>query len=278
MTPTPPPEGEEVPAAEALLHLAIDLATRAAAIHAAGHRTILRIEHKGSPFNLVTEIDRAAERAVVDGIVSARPDDAILGEEGTARDGTSGVRWVIDPLDGTANYVYGYPAHAVSIGIEVAGTPSIGVVFDTARHVVYGGNRGDRATADGEPIAVREGSDVATAMLATGFSFEPVLREHQGEILTRLLRRVRDVRRSGAASIDLCSVAAGAVDAYYEAGLAPWDVAAGIVIAEAAGATVLRGSTAGYPGVSVIAANQALFPALLSLLDEAGFRIEGPAR
>jgi myo-inositol-1(or 4)-monophosphatase len=97
--------------------------------------------------------------------------------------------------------MYGYPAHAVSIGIEVAGTPSIGVVFDTSRHVVYGAVRGDRATADEDPIAVSGASDVATAMLATGFSFEPVLRERQGEILTRLLRRVRDVPRSGAASI-----------------------------------------------------------------------------
>ena len=271
-------KGEDVPDVDPLLALAVGLATRAAEIHEAGRRTILRIEEKGSPFNLVTDIDRAAERTIVEGIVEARPDDAILGEEGASREGTSGVRWVIDPLDGTANYVYGYPAHAVSIGIEVTGTPWVGVVVDTARHVVYGAIRGGRATSDGNPIAVSGRSDVATAMVATGFSFEPAFRERQGEILTQLLPRVRDVRRSGAASIDLCAVAAGAVDAYYEAGLAPWDVAAGIVIAEAAGATVLRGTATGYPGVSVVAANQALFPSLHSLLDEVGFRIEDPER
>jgi myo-inositol-1(or 4)-monophosphatase len=264
----------DVPHAEPLLALAVDVATRAAQIHDEGQRTMLHVEEKGSPFNLVTEIDRAAERAIVEGIVAARQNDGIVGEEGSQREGTSDVRWVIDPLDGTANYVYGYPAHAVSIGVEIAGAPSVGAVFDTARHIVYSGIRDGRATADGRPIVVSRQADLPTAMLATGFSFDPALRRRQGEALARLLPRVRDVRRSGAASIDLCAVATGAVDAYYEAGLAPWDLAGGIVIAEAAGATVIRGTAAGYPGVGVVAATPKVFPPLLALLEEVGFRLE----
>ena len=262
------------PDAEALLAIGVELATRAAEVHDEGRKKILRVEEKGSPFNLVTEIDRRAERVIVDGVIAARPDDAILGEEGTSREGTTNVRWMVDPLDGTANYVYGYPAYAVAIGVEVGGLPVAGVVFDTARHVLYAAVRGGGATANNDPISASGRRDVPTAMMATGFSFDPELRERQGEVLTRLLPRVRDVRRSGAASIDLCSLASGAIDAYYEGGLAPWDVAGGIVIAEAAGARVLRGTVPGYPDVSVIGGNAELLSSLMPVLEEAGFRLE----
>lgn len=256
---------------EEILTLAVELATRAAQVHADGRRTLLRVDEKGSPFNLVTEVDREAERVIVDGIITARPQDDILSEEGAARPGSSGVRWFVDPLDGTANYVYGYAAHSVSIGVEIQGEPAIGVVFDTGRDVLYTGVRGGLATANGEPIHTSRKHDVETAMLATGFSFDPALRARQAEILARLIARVRDVRRSGAVSIDLCALATGAVDAYYEGALAPWDVAGGIVIAEAAGAAVLRANIARYPGVSVIGANPRLLEPLTSLLREAGF-------
>ena len=270
---TPDAERSTPPDVEELLNLASDLARDAAEVHAEGRRMVVRVEEKGSPFNLVTEIDRRAERAVVDGILATRPDDGILGEEGTSREGTSGVRWVIDPLDGTANFVYGYPAYTVSIGIEIGGEPVAGVVFDTGRGVLFRGARGATATADGEPIAASRNTDVSTAMLATGFSFDPAVRERQGAIVARLLPRVRDVRRSGAASVDLCALACGAVDAYFEAGLAPWDVAAGMVIAEAAGATVLTGTVAGQPGIALIGANPRLLAALASLLRDAGFEL-----
>lgn len=265
--PAQPPDPDE------LLALAVELATRAAEVHADGRRTLLRVDEKGSPFNLVTGVDREAERVIVDGIVAARPDDEILGEEGASRPGSSGVRWIVDPLDGTANYVYGYPAHAVSIGVELDGAPIVGVVLDTGRGVLHTGVRGGPATANGEPIRASEKDDVETAMVATGFSFDPSLRARQGEVLARLIARVRDVRRSGAASVDLCALATGTVDAYYEGGLAPWDVAGGLVVAEAAGATVLRSTANGYPGVSVIGANPRLLDPLTSLLSDSGFEL-----
>jgi myo-inositol-1(or 4)-monophosphatase len=256
-----------------ILALAVELATRAADVHASGRGRRLRVDEKGSPFNLVTEVDRAAERMIVDGIADARPEDEILGEEGAARRGTSGVRWIVDPLDGTANYVYGYPAHAVSIGVEVEGEPAIGVVFDTGRDVLYAAARGGPATANGEPIRAGAKDDVETAMVATGFSFDPALRVAQAEVVAGLMGGIRDIRRSGAASVDLCALAAGTVDAYYEGALAPWDVAGGSVIAEAAGATVLRGVARGYPGVGVIGANPRLLAGLAPLLRDAGFEL-----
>lgn len=256
----------------AFLALAVELATAAAEVHAEGRGARHRIEEKGSPFNLVTEVDREAERLIVEGIVAARPDDEILAEEGASRHGTSGARWIVDPLDGTANYVYGYAAHAVSIGIEIGGDPAVGVVFDTARDVLYTGVAGGVARANGETISASAKDDVSTAMLATGFSFDPALRARQASILADLAPRIRDIRRSGAASIDLCALASGSVDAYYEAALAPWDVAGGIVIARAAGATVL--SADGSSGVGVVGANAALLQALLPILEAAGFSLD----
>jgi myo-inositol-1(or 4)-monophosphatase len=258
---------------DAILSLAVDLATQAAAVHGAGRRTLLRVEEKGSPFSLVTQVDRDAERVIVDGIVAARPDDEILGEEGTSVPGSSGVRWIVDPLDGTTNYVYGYPAYSVSIGVEIEGEPVVGVVFDTGRDVLYTAVRGRGATANGDPIEASDKDELATALVATGFAFDPALRTRQGEIVTRILASVRDIRRGGSASIDLMSVATGAVDAYYEASLSPWDVAGGAVIAEEAGATILRSTVDGFPGIGVIGANHRLLDPLTSLLGEAGFAL-----
>jgi myo-inositol-1(or 4)-monophosphatase len=260
-------------AADKFLVLAVDLATQAAAVHADGRRTILRIEEKGSPFSLVTEVDREAENVIVDGIVAARPHDEILGEEGTTRSGTTGVRWIVDPLDGTANYVYGYAAHSVSIGVEVGGEPTVGVVFDTGRRILYTAVRGGDATANGEPISTTDKDDLGTALVATGFSFDPALRTKQADVLATIIASVRDIRRSGAASIDLVALATGTVDAYYEAALARWDVAGGVVIAEAAGAKVLRSTADGYPGIGVIGANPRLLEPFVELLRDAGFAL-----
>lgn len=257
-----------------LLGLAVDLARRAAAVHAAGRLEALRVDEKGaSPFNLVTQVDRQAERVIVDGIAEQRPDDSVVAEEGGVKMGSSGVRWIVDPLDGTANYVYGYPAYAVSIGVELDGVPVAGVVFDTARGVLFTGGRDLRAEANGRPIRASEHVDPATAMLSTGFSFDPALRGTQAAILARMLPLVRDVRRSGAASIDLCAVATGAVDAYYEGALAPWDVAGGSVVVASAGAVVLRGVVDGHPGVGVLAGNALLLERLTPMLREAGFEL-----
>ncbi|HEX2424624.1 MAG TPA: inositol monophosphatase family protein [Actinomycetota bacterium] len=257
-----------------LLSVAVGAARAAARIHAEGRRSALDVAEKdASPFNLVTHVDRAAEEAIVDRILEARPDDAILGEEGGARDGTSGVRWIVDPLDGTANYVYGYPAYAVSIGIEIGDEPALGVVLDSSRDVLLAGGRDVAATANGLPIHATALDDPATALLSTGYAFDPAYRSLQGAVTAAILSRVRDLRRTGSAAIDLCSVATGAVDGYFEAALSPWDAAGGAIIARAAGAEVLVGTTNDVPGVAVLAANARLLERLAPMLAEAGFTI-----
>jgi myo-inositol-1(or 4)-monophosphatase len=224
----------------ALCALAVRLAAEAAEVHRAGRDRELRVETKSSRTDLVSEVDREAERIIVAGIRRERPDDAILGEEGGAHDGTSGVRWIIDPLDGTTNYVYRYPAHAVSIGIEIEGTVRVGVVHDSVHGEVYTAIRGGGAFRDGLPMAASRCEDLATALLATGFQYRAELRAQQAATLARILPHVRDVRRGGSAALDLCWLGDGRLDLYYEGGLAEWDLAAGALIAAEAGATVRR--------------------------------------
>ena len=253
-----------------LLGLATDLAREAGRVHSEGLRSALRIETKSSPTDLVSQVDREAERLIVERLRELRPDDAVLGEEGALGQGTSGVRWVIDPLDGTTNYVYGYPAYAVSIAVEVDGQPQIGVVYDSSAGRMYRAISGFGAVCDDQPIHVREQPDLATALVATGFSYEAAQRERQGAVVAQVLGRVRDIRRGGTAALDLCHVAAGHVDAYWELDLSPWDFAAGTVIARAAGAEVAFPSAAHGHGPAVVAAHPALMPAFLALLRETG--------
>lgn len=258
------------PLLESLRDLAVRLAGEAAAVHRAGVGRALHVETKGSRTDHVSEIDREAERVIVAGLAAARPDDGILGEEGSARAGTSGVRWIIDPLDGTTNYLYGFPAWSVSIGVEVDGALAVGVVHDSARDRCYAGVRGGRATCNGNPIRARETTDLGMALVGTGFQYRPEIRARQAATLARVLPAVRDVRRGGSAALDLSWVAAGHLDAFYEAALAEWDVAAGMVIAAAAGAEVVRLDVAGGPTPLVVAAHPGLMPSLLALLRSAG--------
>ena len=268
--------GADSPWAEAPLHLrellalATDLAVAAGQVHEEGRRDALRIETKSSPTDLVSQVDREAERLIVDRLRELRPNDALLGEEGARGEGTSGVRWVIDPLDGTTNYVYGYPAYAVSIAVDVDGQPQIGVVFDSSAGRLYRALSGFGAVCDDQPIHVREQSDLATALVATGFSYEATQRERQGAVVAQVLGRVRDLRRGGTAALDLCHVAAGHVDAYWELDLSPWDFGAGAVIAREAGAEVAFPRAAHGSGPAVVAAHPALLPAFLALLREKG--------
>ena len=254
----------------ALLELASELAREAGRIHLDGRQRALRIETKSSPTDLVSQIDKEAERLIVDRLRKARPDDALLGEEGALGEGRSGVRWVIDPLDGTTNYIYGYPAYAVSIAVEVEGEPRVGVVFDSSAGRMYRAVAGCGAVCDDRPIAVRAGADLSTALVATGFSYEAAQRERQGAAVARILGRVRDIRRGGTAALDLCHVAAGHVDAYWELDLSPWDYAAGALIAREAGAEVALLPAAHGRGPAVVAAGPALMPAFVALLGEAG--------
>lgn len=253
-----------------LLALATDLAREAGQVHTQGMARALRIETKSSPTDLVSQIDRESERLIVERLREARPDDALLGEEGALGEGTSGVRWVIDPLDGTTNYVYGYPAYAVSIAVEVEGQAQIGVVYDSSAGRMYRAISGFGAVCDERPIRVRKQPNLAMALVATGFSYEAAQRRRQGAVVAQVLGRVRDIRRGGTAALDLCHVAAGHVDAYWELDLSPWDYAAGSVIARAAGAEVAFPRAAHGHGPAVIASHRTLMPALLELLRQAG--------
>lgn len=221
---------------------------------------------KSSPTDVVTAMDRAAESMIVDRVLAIRPDDGVLGEEGASHPGTSGVRWVIDPVDGTVNYLYRLPSWSVSIGVEVDGEIVAGVVHDGPRDIVWTGLAGGGAFRDGVPVGCSTETDLSTALVATGFSYDADRRRAQGQVIAAVLPRVRDIRRLGSAALDLCSAAAGHVDAYFEQSLNPWDLAAGGLIAREAGCRVegLHGADAGRR--MVVAAPPLLFDALHALL------------
>ena len=254
----------------ALVVLATQAARAAARVHRDGLGRVQRIDTKSTATDVVTEVDREAERVVVDVILASRPDDAILAEEATQVSGRTGVRWIVDPLDGTTNYIYRYPAFGVSIGVEVDGELAGGVVHDTARDRVYTGIVGAGAACNGAPIRVRDHADLATALTGTGFQPQPERRARQGEVLARVLPRVRDVRRGGSAAIDLCCVASGQLEAFYEAGLAEWDMAAGTAIVRAAGGVVRVFPKPAPPAPLIVAAGPRLVDALEQVLRDAG--------
>lgn len=254
-----------------LLHLATRLADDAAALLIEGlERARTSVTTKSSSTDLVTEMDRAAERLIGDGLRLERPDDAVVGEEGTDRAGTSGVRWLVDPIDGTTNYTYGHPGFAVSIAAEIDGVTTVGVVADPLHRDVFTAVRGRGARRNGRPLSVTACADLAQALVATGFSYEAARRERQAAVLAEVIPQVRDIRRMGAAAVDLCSVACGRVDAFYEKGLQPWDHAAGALIAAEAGAVV--GDLDGGPasGSFCLAAAPGVFAPLRDLLRRAG--------
>ncbi len=227
-----------------LLALALLAARRAGELVLAGSLRVHEVSTKSTPTDVVTEMDTASERLVSDIVFGARPDDGLLGEEGADRAGTSGVRWVVDPLDGTVNYLYGLPWWAVSIAAEIDGIAQVGVVHAPAAGQTVVATRGGGAwlvDADDSRIsrlAVSRETALGQALIATGFGYDAQRRREQAAIVGLLLPQVRDIRRFGVASLDLCSVAMGRVDAFYERGLQPWDLAAGALIATEAGARV----------------------------------------
>jgi fructose-1,6-bisphosphatase/inositol monophosphatase family enzyme len=232
---------------------------------------------KSSPTDLVTDVDRSSEALIVDSLLRARPDDGIQAEEGSTKEGSSGVKWVIDPLDGTINYLYGIPAFAVSIAALVGDRGVVGVVHNPVSGEIFSASLGDGARLDGGQLRLKPtGRPLSEALVGTGFSYSAEARAAQARMLETILPSVRDIRRAGAAALDLCSVACGRLDAYYEAGLKPWDLAAGKVIALEAGATVslVEGLAHGVP--TVVAAAPGLEEPLLELL--ARTRAAGPGR
>lgn len=253
-----------------LLALAETLAQNAAALLRDAVHHAQEVDTKTTLTDMVTATDRASERLIVDGIRAARPDDAILGEEGTTDQGTSGIRWIVDPLDGTTNFLYGLPAFAVSIAVEIEGSVEAGLVVDAAREETFTAIRGGGARCRGHTIHCGTATELATSLVGTGFAYDAARRARQGAVVAELLPVVRDIRRIGAAAIDLCWVAAGRLDAFYERGLAPWDLAAGALIASEAGAVV--GDLDGGPasGAFTLAASPAIFEPLRSLLFAAG--------
>lgn len=222
-----------------LLALAERLA-RAAGEHALNARrtAVITAETKSSPTDMVTTYDRECELIITDGLVAARPDDAIVGEEGADRGGSSGIEWHIDPIDGTSNFFFDLPTWAVSVGARDADGPLVGAVYVPVLDEMFSALRGNGARLNGMPIAPRGATSLGDTLLATGFSYDPAVRAAHGELIGRIVGRVRDIRRLGAASVDMCFVACGRLDAYAEGGLHSWDVMAAQVIATEAGCTV----------------------------------------
>ena len=254
-----------------LLRVALDVAAAGAEVLAGGRgRTRTTVETKSTGTDMVTEIDRASEAAVVGRLREVRPGDGVVGEEGTSTASTTGVRWIVDPLDGTTNYLYDFPSFAVSVGAEVDGRPSVGVVVDVAHGEIFSAVAGRGANLDGRPLVLGPVAALDRALVGTGFAYDPAVRVRQGAVVAHVVPHVRDLRRAGAASVDLCWVAAGRLDAYYERGLAPWDHAAGGVIATEAGATV--STLHGGPAADdvLVCAPQPLHDELRTLLLEAG--------
>lgn len=221
------------------------------------------VSSKSSETDLVSEADRASEAAILELLTRERPEDGLLGEEGSSREGASGRRWVVDPLDGTINYLYRFPAWCVSVALEDASGGLVGVVHDPLRGETFTAARGEGAFLDGARLHVRSQESLEFALVATGFGYQAEVRAAQAELLLSVLPRVRDIRRAGAAALDLAWVAAGRLDGYYERGLQAWDwAAAKVLITEAGGALAeLEGDP---PGLA--AANPALLPKLLELV------------
>ena len=269
---SPLPAGVDQVLLDALRVVALDAATEAGELLLGGRpavrATTLDVGTKSSPTDVVTAMDRAAEDLLVDRLLGARPDDGLLGEEGSAREGTSGLRWVIDPLDGTVNYLYGLPQWGVAVLAEhtATGTPLVGVVVVPVlgeTYVAVAGRGATRLDAHGEQVMrVSTCDDLAMALIGTGFGYRAERRAAQARVVAAMLPRVRDIRRGGAAAVDLCHVASGSLDGYYERGLQPWDLGAGGLVALDAGA-LLAGAGGGPPGEDlVVAAGPGIFGAL----------------
>ncbi|MFC8800492.1 inositol monophosphatase family protein [Promicromonospora sp. NPDC057138] len=260
----------------ALRDLAVRLATAAGALVREGRpERVVVAATKSSDVDPVTVMDRASEDLLREMIAAERPDDAILGEEGDDVAGTSGLTWVLDPIDGTVNYLYGVASWAVSVAV-VAGPPEpaswtvlAGCVHSVADGRTWSAGLGEGATRDGAPVRLGAAASLGTSLVGTGFGYDAGRRAHQAQVLTQVLPKIRDIRRLGSAAIDLCLLADGSIDLYYERGLNPWDMAAGAVVATEAGAVVtgLRGGPAGAD--MTVAGPDGLVAQLVEILEAA---------
>jgi len=257
-----------------LLEIAVHAATAAGRLVRGRPEQVSVASTKTSPVDVVTAMDTAAETLIVEQLLARRPGDGVLGEEGGLRPGSSGLTWVVDPIDGTVNYLYGIPAYAVSIAV-VSGQPEpggwtvlAGCVLNPVTEEVWTATAGGGAYLNGAPLPGPAEVTLDRALVGTGFGYVQARRRGQGRVLASLLPEVRDIRRAGSAALDLCALASGRLDAYYERGLQPWDQAAGVLVAVEAGARV-----SGPGGLSpseelVVAAAPRLHASLLLRLAE----------
>jgi myo-inositol-1(or 4)-monophosphatase len=255
---------------QALLELAVRLAREAGAIQRERYETNIAIRTKSASIDLVTEVDEACEALIVKALGQERPHDAILAEEGggSDRDGAEW-RWIIDPLDGTTNYAHGYPRFCVSIGIERNDERELGVIYDPLLDELYTAVRGEGAFLNGRRLRVSGELDFGAALLATGFAYD--IRKSLEDNLNHfalVIKQARAVRRDGSAALDLCYVAAGRFDGFWEMKLHPWDVAAGLLIVEEAGGAIsdMRGGPALRSGRETVASNGHIHARLIELL------------
>jgi len=268
MHPTEPGAHTDPENLDALLRLCTDLAVNAASRTALrrAKQTDLETETKSSVSDLVTEFDRAAEDYIRDRLANERPEDGVIGEEGDDVPHSSGLTWIVDPIDGTTNFVFGLPAWGCSVAVTRGSEILAGAIHIPTTNETYSAAIGRGATRNGTSIRTTNRSSLETSLIATGFSYDADHRAEQGVTVARLLPKVRDIRRSGSAAYDLCCVAAGTVDAYYEQHLSIWDIAAGVLIAREAGARVEFAPSAATTNLRIVASTPAIFELLRSVV------------
>lgn len=255
------------PDTEAYLRTAIRAAREAAAIQLAARGTDLGVSTKSTDIDLVTRVDKLCEERIRQVVAAEFPDHVVMGEE-MGQEGSGRMRWIVDPLDGTVNYAHGFPFYCVSIALEADGEIVVGVVYDPERDELFTATKGGGAWLNGRPLQVTATADVKRALLATGFAYAEERMKLNIEVFARVLPRVRSVRRPGSAALDLCYVASGRVDGFWELGLNPWDVAAGLLVVREASGTVTGDGGAPYrlDHRVLVASNGHLHGALLDLL------------
>ena len=259
------------PSYDELLALAVDVAAEAAGLVNRMWLAGVDVSHtKTSVTDVVTEADQAVQSLVRERLLSARPDDGFLGEEGDDLPGSSGVVWVVDPIDGTVNYLYGNAEHCVSIAARVGDESVAGVVHVPMTGTVYTATLGGGSHQDGSRLRVREDVELRQRLVHTGFGYEVVIRSRQADCLSALLPAVRDIRRTGSCALDLCAVAAGRCDAYVEEGIHLWDhAAAGLVATEAGARLEVRPHPSGNE--VVLCAPEVGFEKFAELCETCGF-------
>ncbi len=248
-----------------LLELAIRAARAAGAELLSRYGNIEGLDLKSSATDPVSDADRAAEDLLVTMITAERPADGFIGEEGADVNSRSGITWVIDPLDGTVNYLYQLDNFAVSVAAEDIDGALVGVVYDPVRNALFSATRGGGAFRDGKALRCAAAVPASVALVATGFGYSAERRRTQGAVVARLLPQVRDIRRIGSAALDLCAVAGGAVNGYFEEGVQRWDIAAGALIATEAGAKVTKFTPTGVSR-GVLAAAPTLHSELVEII------------